>query len=423
VPNGEVASKEYPLQGQYDRFLDPASQMRYNPAIYVLFKCSLFLLFLQSMFAWFFWDGLTFALTFAAVLSVLHTVLSTGCFSCKQSNVIPICFLVIIQLYVVRDGNANAWIAALLHICIFSIVFLLKDQVKVELLDFFTKAFALLLSLSLIFWMLYLLGIPLPHSFAGFNDDYYTFDNHYFFLLDHTGIDFPIPRFSSVFLEPGQLGMITVFLLYANRFALKRKAVLVIFVATLLTFSLGAYLLLLISATAYIMIYSKKPMRNFVLWALVLLGIYFLFSKMNDGDNAVNNFIIARVKAADKDIVESDRFSEDLNAHFQQFMKMDAKWLGIGGVKYELMEWEAGNAGYKVFLLKHGIIGTLLLFLLYFSMVILRKSRLSFLFLAIYILSFIQRAYALWNVELLIFVTALAAFSFQKENVFHVKPI
>ena len=41
------------------------------------------------------------------------------------------------------DLNKNGLILAILHAAILSIVLLLKDQIKIDLLHFFTKAFAI----------------------------------------------------------------------------------------------------------------------------------------------------------------------------------------------------------------------------------------------------------------------------------------
>jgi hypothetical protein len=138
-----------------------------------------------------------------------------------------------------------------------------------------------------------------------------------------------------------------------------------------------------------------------------VLILFSFFANYRDGNNAINNLILMRLKIENGDIVGNNRVGRDFDDYFQQFMNSDNKFLGIGEAKYSKMIWKSGNAGYKVFILQQGIFGTVLLFLLYFSMVIFKKSKLSLMFLVVYILSFLQRAYALWDVELLIFITAL----------------
>jgi hypothetical protein len=357
------------------------------------------------MFAWFLWGQRVIIILLSGCLTILFALTGKEIFCNEKSNTIPVFFIIIIQLYVAKIDNVNGLIGALLSIVILSAVLLLNDQIKINLFQFFTRAFSIVLAISLLAWIFFLLGISLPHSHTNFNNGEYSFDNYYFFLLNNNYLI--IPRFSSVFLEPGHMGMISSFLLFANRFDLKNKNVLIIFICTLLTFSLAAYVLLLISVSAYIILNSRKPFRNLILWSVCVFILFSFFANYRDGNNAINNLILMRLKIENGDIVGNNRVGRDFDDYFQQFMNSDNKFLGIGEAKYSKMIWKSGNAGYKVFILQQGIFGTVLLFLLYFSMVIFKKSKLSLMFLVVYILSFLQRAYALWDVELLIFITAL----------------
>jgi hypothetical protein len=389
-----------------------------------IFKFSLLILLLYSMFAWFFWE-ISYKLTILTIfiVSVIFALSSIGSFSLKKSNLISIFFVILIQLYVVMGLNMNGMILAILHATILSIVLLLKDHIKIDLLNFFTRAFATLLSISVITWILFFIGVSLPSYPTDFKDGYYFYDNYYFFLLNHDFIDLPIPRFSSVFLEPGHLGMITSLLLYANQFDFKRKDVWVLLVATLLTFSLAAYVLLLFTVLTFAFLKSKKPMLNLLLLIGFLSALYSYFSTLDNGNNVVNNLIIERMQIEDGNLVGNNRSSASLDTYFEQFMQKDDKFLGIGPERYGKLFGEAGNSGYKVFLLTYGLIGTVLLFLLYFMMVIYNRSKLSLMFLIVYIFSFLQRAYALWDVELLIFITALPILSLNSKNTANVKSV
>jgi hypothetical protein len=384
--------------------------------IYNLYKFSLLILFLQSMFAWFLWDQLILVLLISFSFTFFFVLTNKGILNFKKSYIIPIVLLGIIQLYVVRDMNVNALISALLRIFILSIVLILNDQIKIDLLNYFTKAFAILLSISLFAWIIFLFGINLPYTHADFNAGQYWFNNYYFFLDNLSPFEI-FRRFSSVFLEPGQLGVITAFFLYANKFELKRKTVLIIFIATLFTLSLAAYLLLLISVSAYVLISSRKPMWNFILWCLCLFSIYVYFSNLNNGANIVNNLILERLYIEDGDLTGNNRFSSDMDRYFDSFVRSADFYTGIGAAKYQMLNL-GPNAGYKVYIVNHGIIGTLFVFLLYLLVALNYKSKLSIIFLVVYILCFIQAAYPLWECELLIFITAMPLLkTFQKKEI------
>lgn len=157
--------------------------MSNNTKIYFIYKISLFLLILQSMYAWFFWNLNFIILIFTVVATFVFALSSRSKFSIHKSNIIPIFFLLIIQLYVIKDQNVNSLIVALLDVFVVSVVLLLKNQHKIELFHFFTKAFAILLSISLIGWLFFSIGISLPNFATNFNDYQYSYLNYYFFLF------------------------------------------------------------------------------------------------------------------------------------------------------------------------------------------------------------------------------------------------
>ena len=385
--------------------------IRYN-----LFKLSVLLLFLQSMFAWFLWGQIVLAIVLCLFLTFIFAFTSSeSIFSIKKSNLPPIFLIFVIQVYVVRDQNTNALIAAFLRIIIISTILLLNDKIKIDLFRFLTKSFAILLSISLFAWILFLLDISLPYFETSFNDEQYIFDNYYFFLYNHVDMILPIPRFSSVFLEPGQLGMITSFFLCGNRFDLKRKEILVIFIATIFTFSLAAYLLLLISASVYLTIYSKKPFRNFILWGLFLFLFYSFFSTYNNGDNVVNNLIFERLQSDNGKVAGDNRFSVEMDFYFNRFVNSEDITFGNGSEGYNKLSLGA-NAGYKVFFIQYGIVGTVLIFLFYLSVVISKPTKTAWILLLVYILCFLQAAYPLWECELILFITAIPFFKFKNIN-------
>ena len=75
------------------------------------------------------------------------------------------------------------------------------------------------------------------------------------------------------------------------------------------------------------------------------------------------------------------------------------------------------GAGYKLYLMKYGIIGTFLIFLFYYT--IYRKSqnrKLMCSMLIVYILAFLQRAYPFWTSWIMIFTCATALPLQEDEN-------
>lgn len=393
--------------------------------LYPIYKFSLLILLLQSMFAWPLWGKISlYVVMFTTItFTVIFSYSKIDFLSLKKSTIILIFLLLIVQIYAARDLNEFGLILVFLRATVLSIVLMLKDPIKIDLLHFFTRAFAILLLISIAAWILFLIGFPLPSYPVDYNNGQYFYNNYYLFLFNRSETEafLPIPRFSSIFLEPGHLGMITSFLLYANQFNFRRKEIWVILFATILTFSLAAYVLLIISAITFTLLKSKKPMFNLFLMTGFLFALYFYFSNLDNGNNVVNNLIIERLQIEDGNISGNNRFSVELNNYFENFMNTDDNFFGLGFSRYEQLFKGNGNSGYKVFILQHGLVGAALLFLFYFTLVIYKMSKLSFMFLILYIFSFLQRAYALWDVELLIFITALPALSLNSNKKVNVK--
>lgn len=406
---------------------------QFQNILFKLCKFWLFITFLQSLYAWFTWGQLSKSIIL--IITLIHCTIfaafSKKYFLIRKSNFLQLIFFTFAELYIIKAFGALNLTRAIVQILIVAFVLFLKDEHKIDLLRYLTRSVAFILFISLLAWVLFLIGVGFPHFVIKHPDFNYWYDNYYVFLADNKGI---VPRFCSIFLEPGHLGMITAFLLFANRFDLKRKDVLIIFIATLFTLSLAAYVLTFISATAYIIFDSKHKTSLFVFSKrkilFVVLFTVFIFTSIytvlhyNKGNNIVNRAILSRLKYKNGNISGNDRFSHDFTKYFDSFKKSNKVVLGIGN-EFLKMKWKKGNAGWKVFLVQYGIIGILLVFLLYFSFIYYNQSIMTLIFLLIYILNFLQAAYPLWLCELFIFITAmplLKTFEKQKSYVKQVYP-
>jgi len=396
--------------------------------LFNLCKFWIFIALLQSLYAWFTWGQLTKSVIL--VITFLHCIIfalsASKYFTVRLANLIPLFLFSIAEFYMMKSSGILNISRAVVQIVIVAFVLFLTDEYKIILIRYITIFFAMILSISLIGWILFLLGLSFPHEVIKHPDFNYWYDNYYIFLADNKGI---VPRFCSIFLEPGHLGMITAFLLYANKFDLKRKAVLIIFVATIFTFSLAAYVLTFISAASIIIInsernvsfniLSKRKIIYGILFAIVVSAGVYGFSRYKSGDNVVNRVILSRLKFKNGNISGNDRFSPDFSAYFNSFKKTKKIVLGIGN-EYLHMKWKKGNAGWKVFIVQYGVFGVFLVFIFYASVVYFNKSNLAKMFLIIYTLCFLQAAYPLWLGEIFIFITALPLFITHENNRNHV---
>ncbi len=277
----------------------------------------------------------------------------------------------------------------------------LPREYQADLLAYVTKWFAVLLIPSLIiYWITLIFTIP---SFGTFvHPNYEPFTNYLFFIK--TTFDYgTFIRFNAFFLEPGHLAIVCVFLLMANKFDITHNRWLwVILTAVAFSFSLAGYLL---TFAGFALMKVNSIARGISLLA-VLLGFLFLVQNISGGNNAINELILERLKYdEDKGIQGNNRFFNNTDFEYDKALKNGDYWDGVSDkANMDLI----GGAGYKIYILKHGLIGVFLVMAFYLAIIPSGYNRyytLSFLF--IIALCFMQNAYPGWYSWLLPYVIGL----------------
>ena len=368
------------------------------------------------MFAWFTWGAYnTFIIGFLPILFGLNFIINTKVtFDDSIINKLSIILIIILQLYIVREFKITALILSIFRIINISLLILLNDKFKKEIFYFISNSLLIILGISSFFWILFLLGINLPNGSISY--EYGPYINYYFFILyDEQSFFSIIPRFSSIFLEPGYLGMLTAFLIISNKFNFEKLSVKILLVATLFSFSLAAFLVIIITYFLYLLTHSNKSFLYLIIIVCLIFGLYIVSVNLNSGENAVYNYLFKRLEFNNGEISGYNRFSSDLDNYYKEFLKSRSIYFGIGEVEFRKLSWDGGNAGYKVFIIQYGIIGTLLVFLFYFLMLMKSYSKIASLLFLAYILIFLQASYPLIESELIIFITAISILK-KKEN-------
>ena len=172
-----------------------------------------------------------------------------------------------------------------------------------------------------------------------------------------------IPRFNSVFLEPGHMGTTIIMLLATQIGKWNKWYNIVLFVALLMSFSLAAYCLGVMLLFLRLWIMRKKIFLKFfglVSFLTIIVGGSFVY---NDGDNLLNNLIVMRLEVSDTgdDFKGNNRVSEDFEREFNSFLESSDVLFGRD------MDYEgAGNSGYRVYIYDHGMVGFALFLVFYF---------------------------------------------------------
>ena len=248
-------------------------------------------------------------------------------------------------------------------------------------------------------FVLHLAGFPFPSSQAVFGENLYSFTNYYFFMVDNRTLYEIIPRFSSIFLEPGHLGTATIMLLLTQMGQWKRWYNVVLWVTTLMTFSLAAY----VFAVAMLILNSWVQRRKIlakllaVVCVIVSIGVGSIYYK--DGDNMLYTLIMARLEIDERtgEMAGNNRVTEGFEKEFDSYMSSSDVWFGR-----EMPKNDSGNSGYRVFIYENGICALLLVMLLYVLMYRgTRDTRAVVAAWCIVVLAFYVRGYPLWYSNLI----------------------
>ncbi|MDE5549826.1 MAG: hypothetical protein K2I99_00500, partial [Bacteroidaceae bacterium] len=206
-----------------------------------------------------------------------------------------------------------------------------------------------------------------------------------------------IPRFQSVFLEPGHLGSATTLLLMTQMGKWKKWWNVVLIIASVITFSLAAYAILiaLIFLSQWV---QHKNIIKLLIAPVVLIAVVVGGAMVyNGGDNMVNNMIVSRLEVDETtgDIVGNNRVDKDFEKEFDKYIVSSDAFFGRDMEKN--VRVGSGNSGYRVFIYKYGLVGLFILIMFYgFSFRGYVNVRYMVVAVIISVLIFWIRAYPLW---------------------------
>ena len=298
------------------------------------------------------------------IMSVLlsrstHTPIFT-----RTDFLLPTLLSLIVQYYqcLVNAQNIVPFIISTASLCMFYCMFRIDKEIAEKSLTKICKVFAGFLIISILFFFLHFIGVNLPN--VSVERGNYSYTNFFFFLLDDRELwNILIPRFNSVFLEPGHMGTTIIMLLATQIGKWKKWYNVVLFVALLMSFSLAAYCLGVMLLFLRLWMLRRKivlKILGLVSFLGIIVGGSFVY---NDGDNMLNNLIVMRLEVSDTgdDFKGNNRVSEDFEKEFESF-------LGSSDVLFgREMDYEGwGNSGYRVYIYDYGMAGFALFLLFYF---------------------------------------------------------
>ncbi len=288
----------------------------------------------------------------------------------------------------IPDGTS--WIY-LLYACMFM---LLKRDIQWAICLSFVKVLSVLLAAALIEFVIYQLtgiGVVLGNVIRPQINQYESF-NH--LILNLVSEKYDIVRFQFLANEPGLLGTLCGFLLFptgSNKSL--RFSFIVFLISGLLTYSLAFYVL-----AAIYFVSIAKSIRKIIV-PLAIVGAILLYAVKDN----FNELIIERIESGEAD----NRTSLSLDLYFAKAFYNGDLVLGVGAQNFP-KEIVGDAAGGKVWIIKFGILGLLIIIPTYIIAYIQRrKGRLSYpdyIFLIAFWLSFYQRQTIAESYTMLVFL-------------------
>jgi hypothetical protein len=371
------------------------------------------------MLPWFAWNHKGSIITGVSVFFVLirFCIISPKT-SKKNPGIILLSVLTYFAVNLRIFGITNV-ILFFSHISVFFFVIQMKNHEKEKLIRWTTTLYAWIIGISMIFYILIVFfGITFSYSLIKLdNEGGYPAFRNYKFLVMRDELTF-FHRFQSIFLEPGHIGTIASLILYVNKYKLKKLSVFIILIGLLLSLSLAGYVLLMLGYCIYQIFDGNKIYKKIIIMLsiIILFGCVGLYLYNEYPDSIITKRIVNRLQYnEEKGISGNNRLTSrfDENYYTEYFLRTSNMIWGVDSEVYQQRFFLAGNS-YKLFFLQYGFIGIVSLFLLYFSMSL--HSRLLFGLFIVYCASFLQRTYALWEMELFLFVGARALFKQQNEQ-------
>lgn len=276
-----------------------------------------------------------------------------------------------------------------------SSVLLLSQRDKSALLEFISNIMGILLTISLIGWCFYLVGYAVPvFEYIDLKNDMHYLNNHYIFYDSANRLTDLFPRFRGFFIEPGQLATPCVFLFFARGAILKDKINIILLSAILLSFSLAGYVALLVG----LFLKNMFVVRNYKIarilgFVLIISSMAFYSIKRASENDPLFSLVIERLEYDEElGISGNNRTDVEFDYHFDQFLKSDKIFLGMGDeIKTGYANWTNHASGIKKFFVNFGLLGIITMVLITCLLLKQNYCRETLMFFVVIWLGFLVR--------------------------------
>ncbi len=244
-----------------------------------------------------------------------------------------------------------------------AIIFAVKESFLISIYSRFRLIFVLLLSASLIIYLLVSFGVSLPY-YSVPPPPRNTIDYNYYIYPFYAcpSVDdwrnLGINRFNALFDEPGVVGTISFIILFIEKFNLKKIGNYVLIASGILSFSLFFYIASFIYFT-YHLFFIRSNYFYKILTGLVVSFCLLQFAKTEIFEGYIGDRLLWESKA--QTISGDDRSSDDLKKHISNIRGTTAYFFGDP----ESVSRHQASASIEKQILAYGFITIALFFIFY----------------------------------------------------------
>jgi hypothetical protein len=365
--------------------------------LFKLYVFLLFLVFINSMYPWFFCiSHINVVVSFVCGLFAVIVLIYYRLYDC-QIHVFLFLFAIMLFAWEYHSCNVFGFSEGLFMLLSWLPLLFLGPHQNMCILNFITTWFARLLILSIIGYIFFLIGIsPISPTKINYLDHQYELFNYYLFVIPQkANIYDEFIRFRGVFLEPGHMAMGVTTLLFANNFDLKNKNVLILFIANLFSFSLAAYIVMTVG---YLMlnVNLKGVVKIFLgcAFALCFCGVMYYTGH----GTILDQLILKRLAYSESTgtIEGNNRTTFVYESVYRNTISKPGTLI-LGDSENALLYKSVSGAGIKKYIVEKGLIGVFFVLLFYLYMCFYARNRNSFVLSIVILLMLYQNAYPMWS--------------------------
>ena len=367
------------------------------------------LLAINSAAPWYIWHNEWFTLLLIIVFVICRVLFYKFTIKKNQIPSIISCLILYSYMYWFHSPDISSMFSTIITKTLPVVLLILfSNEEKKIFLETLINIVAFIGFLSISYYLLWILGVPLPHSTIAHRSSFYPeFTNYYLFITP--GEYTPFTRFRSILTEPGHLGMYAAIFLYINSYNFKKWQTWSLFIQLILSFSLSGYVLLAIGILVHLWATKLQIVKFLVITGIcsLIVASIGIFIYKEYEDSVLSTHILSRLVIEDGKLSGDNRNTSDYEEAYNKFLDSNKSIIGIGREKFGSLPFKiAGdNCSYKDYIFQYGKIGISLLLLFFYCLIYPKTNKLYWGLFILYFFSFIQRPFALWEIELFPFIS------------------